>query len=285
MENREQVNKIDQKIACIGSGSMGRALMKGAARITGGKNIIFTDHTPAKAEAAARDVGGTALLSNADAVREAEIVFFAVKPTGIAALIEETAPFFSGSKAVVSMAAGVTLDTLQTGFAACGQKAPPRIRIMPNTPALIGKGVIALAASPDVPPATTETVRAVLSGAGVVDIVDEKYLDAITALSGSGPAFVYLFLEALADGGVFAGLPREKALRYAALTVEGAAALASQTGKHPGVLKDEVASPAGTTIRGIAALETHAFRGAVMSAVQAAFEGCRAFATPPIPTP
>jgi pyrroline-5-carboxylate reductase len=272
MENEEQFNKIDKKIACIGSGNMGLALMKGAARVVGGKNIIFTDHTPAKAEAAARETGGTALLSNADAVREAEIVFFAVKPAGIAALIEETAPYFSGGKAVVSMAAGVSLGALHSGFAACGQKAPPLIRIMPNTPSLIGKGVIALAASPDVPPETGKTIRTLLSGAGFVDIVDEKYLDAITALSGSGPAFACLFLEALADGGVFAGLPRDKALRYAALTVEGAAALVLQTGKHPGVLKDEVASPGGTTIRGIAALEAHAFRGAVISAVQAAFK-------------
>jgi pyrroline-5-carboxylate reductase len=272
MENGERFNKIDKIIACIGSGNMGRALMKGAARVVGGKNIMFTDHTPAKAEAAARETGGTALLSNADAVREAEIVFFAVKPAGIAALIEEIAPSFSDGKAVVSMAAGVSIEALHSGFAACGQKVPPLLRIMPNTPALIGKGVIALAASPDVPPIIKETVRALLSGAGFVDIVDEKYLDAITALSGSGPAFVYLFLEALADGGVFAGLPRDKALRYAALTVEGAAALAFQTGKHPAILKDEVATPAGTTIRGIAALEAHAFRGAVMSAVQAAFK-------------
>ncbi|MDR1095958.1 MAG: pyrroline-5-carboxylate reductase, partial [Spirochaetaceae bacterium] len=101
-----------------------------------------------------------------------------------------------------------------------------------------------------------------------------KYLGAITALAGSGPAFAFLFLEALADGGVFAGLPRDKALRYAALTLEGAAAMAAQTGKHPAVLKDEVASPGGTTIHGIAALEARAFRGAVMSAVRAAHEAC-----------
>jgi pyrroline-5-carboxylate reductase len=273
MEHKE---KFNQKIACIGSGNMGRALMRGAARIAGGENIIFTDHTREKAEAAAKEVGGMSTVSNADAVHAAEIVFLAVKPAGISSVIEETAAFYTEDKAVVSMAAGVSLEQLRAAFAANMKKVPQLIRIMPNTPALIGKGVIALAApSTATAPETVEVVRALLSGAGLVELVDEKYMDAITALSGSGPAFVYLFIEALADGGVFAGLPRDKALRYAARTVEGAAALAARTGKHPGILKDEVASPGGTTIRGIAALESRGFRGAVMNAVQAAHDAYR----------
>jgi pyrroline-5-carboxylate reductase len=278
-ENREQIERIEQihidkKIACIGSGNMGCALMQGAAQTVGGENIIFTDHTPAKAEVAARKVGGTALLSNEEAVRASDIVFFAVKPAGIAAAIQETAPFFTGNKVAVSMAASVSLEELADAFADAGKNTPPLVRIMPNTPALIGKGVIALSVSPAAGREAAELVRTLLSGAGVVDIVDEKHLGAITALAGSGPAFAFLFLEALADGGVVAGLPRDKALRYAALTLEGAAALAAQTGKHPAVLKDEVASPGGTTIHGIAALEARAFRGAVMSAVQSAHEAC-----------
>jgi pyrroline-5-carboxylate reductase len=272
MEHKE---KFDQKIACIGSGNMGRALMRGAAQISGGENIIFTDHTREKAAAAAKEVGGMSTVSNADAVHAAAIVFLAVKPAGIASVIEETAPFYTEGKTVVSMAAGVSLEQLRAAFAANMKSVPQLIRIMPNTPALIGKGVIALAAPSVTVPETVEVVRALLSGAGLVELDDEKYLDAITALSGSGPAFVYLFIEALADGGVFAGLPRDKALRYAARTVEGAAVLAAQTGKHPGILKDEVASPGGTTIRGIAALESRGFRGAVMNAVQAAYDACR----------
>jgi pyrroline-5-carboxylate reductase len=257
-------------IVCIGSGNMGRALMKGVARMAGGHTILFTDHTQAKSEAAAQETGGRALPSNGEAVRAADMVFFAVKPACIAAVIRETAPFFSRDKVAVSMAAGVSLDALASAFAGCGDNAPALIRIMPNTPAFIGKGLIALAAPPSVAPETVASIRDLLSGAGVVDVVDERLMDAIAALSGSGPAFVYLFMEALADGGVFAGLPREKALRYAALTVEGAAALALRSGKHPGVLKDEVASPGGTTIRGIAALEDRGFRGAVMAAVRSA---------------
>ena len=264
------MERSGKTIACIGSGNMGRALMRGVARAEGGADILFTDHTRAKAEAGAAETGGRAVFSNKEAVRIARMVFLAVKPAGITAVVEETAPFFSRDKVVVSMAAGVSLNALASLFAVCVDNAPQLVRIMPNTPSLIGKGLIALAAPPSVAPETVEGVRALLAGAGVVDVVGEKQIDAITALSGSGPAFVDLFIEALADGGVFAGIPRGKALRYAALTVEGAAALALQSGKHPGVLKDEVASPGGTTIRGIAALEDRGFRGAVISAVRAA---------------
>jgi pyrroline-5-carboxylate reductase len=272
MEAREQVN---QKIACIGSGNMGRALMRGAVQSTDGKNIVFTDHTLAKAQAAADEIGGTVRPSASDAASIADIVFLAVKPAGIMTALHEIAPFFTETKVVVSMAAGVSLEQLRSGIAAGKSRMPQLIRIMPNTPALIGKGVIALAAPPATPPEAVEMIRGLLAGAGMVDVVDEKYMDAITALSGSGPAFAYLFMEALADGGVCAGLPRDKALQYAARTVEGAAAMVTLTGKHPGILKDEVASPGGTTIRGIEALETRAFRGAVMSAVRAAYEACR----------
>jgi pyrroline-5-carboxylate reductase len=142
---------------------------------------------------------------------------------------------------------------------------------MPNTPALISKGMIALAASPEVPAEKITELEKILKGAGDVDRLDERYLDAVTALSGSGPAFVYIFIEALADGGVRAGLPRDKALRYAAQTVLGSAAMVQETGKHPGELKDMVTSPGGTTIAGVAALENGAFRGTVMQAVEAAW--------------
>ncbi|MDR1469957.1 MAG: pyrroline-5-carboxylate reductase [Spirochaetaceae bacterium] len=265
------IKKDNETIVCIGSGNMGRALMKGVARAAGGVNLLFTDHTRAKAEAAAQEVGGSAVASNEEAVRAADVVFLAVKPAGIAAVVRETVAAFTQDKVVVSMAGRVSLEQLAAAFAVCGDNAPQVIRIMPNTPTLVGKGLIALTAPPSAAPETVERVRALLAGAGVVDVVDEKLMDAIGALSGSGPAFVCLFMEALADSGVFAGLPRDKALRYAALTVEGAAALALQSGKHPGVLKDEVTSPGGTTIRGIAALEDRGFRGAVMSAVLAAY--------------
>jgi pyrroline-5-carboxylate reductase len=165
------------------------------------------------------------------------------------------------------MAPGWSIEKIQ---AVLGLKAPV-VRIMPNTPALISKGVIIMASSPEVSPESLTELEKILSGAGLVDRLEENYLDAITGLSGSGPAFVYIFIEALADGGVRAGLPRDKALRYAAQTVLGGAAMVQETGKHPGVLKDMVASPGGTTIAGIAALENSTFRAAAINAVEAAW--------------
>ncbi|GHV10862.1 pyrroline-5-carboxylate reductase [Spirochaetia bacterium] len=280
-------------IACIGSGNMGNALMKGAAESIGGGNIGFSDADKAKAKAAAKNLKAVVYASNTEAVQKADYIFLAVKPQVLGAVLEEIAPAMqrritggSAAKAasakaasakqaaggkiptLVSMAAGWSIAKVQAMAGAHTQV----IRIMPNTPALIGQGMIALAASAEVPAHRIAELEKILGAAGEVDRVEEKYLDAVTGLSGSGPAFVYLFIEALADGGVRAGLPRDKALRYAAQTVLGSAAMVRETGRHPGELKDMVTSPAGTTIAGVAALEKGAFRGTVMAAVEAAWQ-------------
>jgi len=273
-------------IACIGSGNMGGALMRGAAK-SKSANIIVTDADRPKAEALAKDAGGVSCASNAEAVGKADYVFLAVKPQVLQGVLAEIAPVMmerlkaKTPPVLVSMAAGWTIKKIQAVLGA--SLAPdepdlpllvmpaPVIRIMPNTPALIGKGVIVMASSDNVAAKKLDEVQKLLSEAGIVDRLEEKYLDAVTGLSGSGPAYVYLFIEALADGAVKAGLPRDKALRYAAATVEGAASMALETGKHPGELKDMVTSPGGTTIAGVAALENGAFRGTVMNAVEAAW--------------
>jgi pyrroline-5-carboxylate reductase len=248
--------------------------MKGAAGIIPPENIGVSDVDPAKAQALARELGGAKWHpSNQDAVREADFVFLAVKPQALGAALEEIAPALRmrpGERpaTLVSMAAGWSIKGIQ--LLLDPEKAAPVARIMPNTPALISQGVIAMAASPEVSEETLETLETILGAAGMVDRIDETYMDAVTGLSGSGPAFVYLFIEALADGGVQAGLPRDKALRYAAQTALGAAMMVKETALHPGQLKDMVASPGGTTIAGIAALEQGAFRGTVMNAVAAA---------------
>jgi pyrroline-5-carboxylate reductase len=265
---------MNTSIACIGSGNMGGALMKGAAGIAGGGNIGFTDADRAKAEAAARSLGASVYASNTEAVLKGDFVFLAVKPQVLPAVLAEIAPVLrerlAGGRApvLVSMAAGFSINKIRSLL---GVGAIPLVRIMPNTPSLISQGVIAMAVSAEMPKEKAAELEKILGAAGMVDRVEEKYLDAVTGLSGSGPAFVCLFIEALADGGVQAGLPRDKALRYAAQTVLGTAALVQETGRHPGELKDMVASPAGTTIAGIAALENGAFRGAVMNAVTAAW--------------
>jgi pyrroline-5-carboxylate reductase len=261
---------------------MGNALMKGAASIAGPEHIAFTDSDREKAEAAAKSLGAQVLSSNTEAARRADYIFLAVKPQVLAGVLKEIAPVIqerlSKTPVLVSMAAGWTITKIQSLLA--GETSPgvdfsakdfPVVRIMPNTPALVSKGMIALAASPAVPAERTAELEKILGAAGMVDRVDEHYLDAVTGLSGSGPAFVYLFIEALADGGVRAGLPRDKALRYAAQTVLGSAAMVQETGRHPGELKDMVCSPAGTTIAGVAALENGAFRASVMNAVEAAW--------------
>jgi pyrroline-5-carboxylate reductase len=260
-------------IACIGSGNMGCALMKGIAQLAGG--IGFADADLEKAKIAAQAQGALVYSSNAEAAKEGDFVFLAVKPQVLPSVLEEIAPVLTARLSggnppvVVSMAAGFSLAKIRTLL---GAAPVPLVRIMPNTPALISQGVIAMAISPETPEDKAAYLEILLSTAGIVDRIEEKYLDAVTGLSGSGPAFVCLFIEALADGGVKAGLPRDKAQCFAVQTVLGTAALVKETSRHPAELKDMVTSPGGTTIAGIAALEKGAFRGTVMNAVEAAWK-------------
>jgi pyrroline-5-carboxylate reductase len=279
------------KIACIGSGNMGFALMKGISALNGADvqtGIGFTDAYAEKAKTAAAALKAGVFGSNAEAAEKADFIFLAVKPQALSEVLAEIAPVIQKRAAggaydaplLVSMAAGWTIEKIQAAIAYNASAIMPEAkipvaRIMPNTPALISKGMIALAVSPEVPADKADALEAMLKGAGIVDRVSENYFNAITGLSGSGPAFACLFIEALADGGVLAGLPRDKALCYAAQTVLGSAAMVLETGKHPGELKDMVASPGGTTIAGVAALESGGFRTAAIQAVEAAWKRAR----------
>jgi pyrroline-5-carboxylate reductase len=260
--------------------------MKGAAAAVGRNSIAFTDVDKTKAKNAAKETGGAVLAGNTEAVKNSDYVFLAVKPQVLQSVLAEIAPAVRERAAsekpviLVSMAAGWSIAKIQAALGGAGKDVPASqtsaefmvVRLMPNTPALVSQGLIAMAASPKVPKPKLEELEKILGAAGIVDKIEETLMDAVTGVSGSGPAFVCQFIEALADGGVLAGLPRDKALRYAAQTVLGTAAMVLQTGKHPGELKDMVASPAGTTIAGINALEKGAFRGTVISAVEAAWK-------------
>jgi len=257
---------------------MGFALMKGISNKTeaaGKIKIWFTDADKEKAEAAAAELGAGILSSNTEAAEKGDFIFLAVKPQILEKVLSEIAPTICKkqsagcSPVLVSMAAGWSINKIQ---AQVNSGNIPVIRIMPNTPAIVSKGLIALCASPEVNDEKIIVLEKLLSGAGIADRIPENYFNAVTGLSGSGPAFVCLFIEALADGGVLAGLPRDKALRYASQTVLGTAAMVLETGKHPGELKDMVTSPGGTTIAGIAALEAGNFRSAVIEAVEAAWK-------------
>ena len=214
---------------------------------------------------------GFATVSNlADIVANSRFVILAVKPQSLSALFEELRPLLQERKdrfVLVSMAAGISIARLRE----LAKAEYPVIRIMPNTPVRVEKGMIVYTADGT----TKDEERVFLDTfvhAGKFDAIPEKLIDAAGALSGCGPAFVYLFAEALADGGVECGLGRDQALLYAAQTLSGAAEMILATGEHPAKLKDAVCSPGGTTIEGVRALEDGAFRGTVMSAVRAAFE-------------
>lgn len=250
----------------IGAGNMGGALAVAAAKQAGGSRIAVCCSTAAHTAEAAQRLGCQAETA-AEVLKSSRFVFLGVKPQMVAGVTAALAADIAASDAVfVSMLAGVTLERLAT-LLGTEKKI---IRIMPNTPCAVGQGLILCAANEQVTPQELDAFHALMSAAGTLDELPEHLIDAASAVSGCGPAYAYLFIEALADGGVKCGLPRAKAIRYAAQMLLGSAELVLQTGKHPGALKDEVCSPGGSTIAGVAALEDRGFRGACIAAVEAA---------------
>ncbi len=253
--------------AFIGTGNMGGALAKAAAKVMDPEKILLTNKTQSKAELLAAQLGAKAVTKE-EAAR-ATYIFLGVKPQMMAGMLAEIGPVLAARKdrfILVSMAAGLTMADIQT----LAGGPYPVIRIMPNTPVAIGQGVILYDATADVTEDELTVFCHHLSEGGLLDRLPEHLIDAGSAVSGCGPAFADLFVEALADGGVANGLPRAKAQAYAAQMLKGAAALILESGQHPGALKDAVCSPGGSTIAGVRALEQRAFRAAVMEAVDAA---------------
>lgn len=259
---------LTQTIGFIGAGQMARALAQGfqIAELAPGERIVAADPVAEAAQAFAKAVQGAALVAtNAEVVKRADVIFLAVKPQSMPAVMSELAGKIGSEKLVVSIAAGITIGRLSEGL-----KTSRVIRVMPNTPALVGQGASAFALGSGATAADGQLIGKLVGAVGRAFAVDEKLLDAVTGLSGSGPAFVYVLIEALADGGVRMGLPREIAAALAAQTVRGAAEMVLGSGEHPAVLKDRVASPGGTTIAGLQALEDRGFRAALIAAVEAA---------------
>jgi len=255
-------------LGVIGVGNMGGALVRGIVRAgaLAAERIVVSDAQSARGAALAQELGVRQAQTNPELAGASEYVLLAVKPGVMRAVTEEIAEALSPDQTVVSVAAGVPLARVQAWL---GKARPALVRVMPNTPALVGAGVFAVAA-PGVAAERVEKLERLLAAAGAVVEVEEGMMDAVTGLSGSGPAFVFVMIQALADGGVAAGLPRAMALRLAVETVAGAAKMVRETGEHPEALKDAVASPGGTTIAGLAELERAGFRAAVASAVKAA---------------
>jgi pyrroline-5-carboxylate reductase len=247
---------------------MATALAKGFIRagIVNAKQVIASDPSAAARAAFGKEVEAKTTKSNLEVAEFAEVLLVAVKPDQVAAVLAEVRERVGSKRLVISIAAGVQIAKLEAGLPA-GARV---IRVMPNTPALVGASATAFAPGKAALPQDAELAQKLFSSVGQAFQTKENLLDAVTGLSGSGPAYVYLVIEALSDGGVAAGLPRDMATRLAAQTVLGGAKMVIETGMHPGVLKDMVASPGGTTIEGLHELEKGKLRATLINAVRAA---------------
>jgi pyrroline-5-carboxylate reductase len=262
------------RIAFIGGGTMAEAMItgileRGVARPT---DIAVGEPLEARRSALLQRFGVPTTASNQQAAAGSEIVVLAVKPQDLKAAMQDLRGTLRGGQVVVSIVAGARLEGLVQGL---GHRSV--VRVMPNTPAQVGMGMSVWTATPEVPGERREQVRTLLRSFGEeVYVAEEKYVDMATALSASGPAFVFLVLEALLDAGVYIGLPRDMARQLAVQTVLGSAYMAKQTGKHPAELKGMVASPGGTTVEGLLALEAGAVRAHFIRAVSDAYEKAKA---------
>jgi len=256
------------KLGVIGCGKMGTALVGGAVRsgVVDAANVIGVDPYEA-ARSHFTSITGAPAVGEISALAACDVVLLCTKPHDAAAALRTLGEANAGKAVlVISIAAGIMLDALESA----ATPATRVIRSMPNTPALVGKGAAAFCLGSRATRADAETAMRLLGSVGLAVEVPERLMDAVTGLSGSGPAYVYLMIEALSDGGVRCGLPRADALRLAAQTLLGSAAMVLETGEHPGALKDMVTSPGGTTIAGLAELEARGLRSALIEAVTAA---------------
>jgi len=258
---------LSGRVGFLGGGNMGSAMLKGL--ISSGRcqaaQLVVAEKDAERGQALAQELG-VAVAAQPGELGKVDILVAAVKPPDLPEAVKAAAGCLNKDALVISLAAGVKIDTV----AQCLPIDTPIIRAMPNTPALVLQGATAIAAGPAATAEHLAMAREVFGAVGEVVVVKEDLLNAVTGLSGSGPAYVFQFIEGLADGGVAQGLDRQTALALAAQTVLGAAELLKTSGLHPGVLTDQVASPGGTTITGLFALEAKGFKGVIMKAVAAA---------------
>ena len=262
-----------RSVGFLGAGNMGEALIKGllAAKLVPAQAIFATDVRPERLKELDRQYGIQVSSDNAELVKRADIVILAVKPQIMDAVATEIAPAVTRGKLLISIAAGVATDKIRARL----PRDARLIRVMPNTPALVLEGATAIAKADGLEPGDLDVAREIFGAVGRVVVLGEEMIDAVTGLSGSGPAYVAIVIESLADGGVRMGLDRATAMTLATQTVLGAAKLLLETGLHPGALKDMVSSPGGTTIAGIAALEEGGLRTTFIKAVERATQRSR----------
>lgn len=256
-------------IGFIGMGNMGSAILKGALKVFGPGELTFTAKTEETKQRVYTETGVPYMLSNAECANACKYLILAVKPQYYDAVLKQIHYVVTPEHVIVSLAPGISIEKLRENLGADRRI----VRAMPNTPAAIGEGMTGLAYDEaEFVKEEIEVLEKLFGSIGKFEKVEERLINAVMCASGSSPAFVYMFIEALADGAVQFGLPRAKAYQFAAQAVAGAAKMVLESGEHPGVLKDQVCSPGGTTIEGVAALEEAGLRSAVMKACAACFE-------------
>ncbi len=259
------------KLGIIGIGNMGSAIMKGLLKTWDKKDIIFTDVNREQCIRITEELGVAHGESNSVCAGQAKYVVLAVKPQYFDSVLSDIRHEVTENHVIISIAPGITTAQLKEKL---GEKARV-VRAMPNTPALLGEGMTGVCFDETAfSQEEKETIKSVFQSLGRMRMVEERLMNAVVCASGSSPAYVYLFIEALADGAVKYGLPRDAAYEMAAQTVLGSARMVLETGEHPGALKDKVCSPGGTTIEGVSALEEFGFRNAVIKAADACFKKC-----------
>jgi len=265
--NGEPITGDTMRIGFVGAGNMAEAMMKGiiSAGVAKTEDLIASEIVPERRDYITKTLGVQTVSDNIEVVRSSDVVILAVKPHHVGPVLDELKPYLSDSHLLVSIAAGVKISFMESHLN-FGVRV---VRVMPNQPCFVGASASGFALGRSAKKEDKETVQSILDSVGVAFALDERLLDAVTGLSGSGPAYIYMVIEAMADGGVLAGLPRDVALKLAAQTVVGAGKTYLETMKHPGELKDMVASPGGTTIEGIRVLEEAGLRGAFIDAVEA----------------
>ncbi|WP_449539210.1 pyrroline-5-carboxylate reductase [Ferdinandcohnia sp. Marseille-Q9671] len=257
---------MDKNIGFIGCGKMAQAMIQGmiSSKIVLPQQIIVSAKTNETLQYVEKTYKIRTTTSNKEVAAHADILFLAVKPNLYTEVINEVKENVKVNTIIITIAAGISLDFIEEMF----ERPIKTVRSMPNTPSLVGEGMSALSVNSSVTTEETSEIVRLFEGFGKAEIVDENLMDAIPAVSGSSPAYAYLFIEALADGAVMQGIPRSKAYKLAAQAVLGAAKMVLETEKHPGELKDDVCTPGGATIQAVATLEKNGFRAAVIEAME-----------------
>jgi len=257
---------MNKKIGFVGCGNMAAAMIGGIVKsnLVPSDNIIASNPSDKSLNKVKQEYSILVTHDNLEVAKVSDIVILAIKPTKYFEIIDEIKPYLKKDVVIVTIAAGITLESMNNALG----DAAKVIRTMPNTPALVGQGMSAICANENITKEELKDVVKIFESFGKVEILEENLIDIVPAVSGSSPAYVYMFIEALGDGAVLQGMPREMAYRMAAQAVLGAAKMVLDTGEHPGKLKDNVCSPGGTTIKAVYTLEKNNFRAAVISAME-----------------